>query len=88
MKALPKEKVAKFNFEEMKKAATSDNPQTRKMIFIEYFTRFGEFPSYLFDNEKGVDEQLSQTIADLKNDPETPSAMQKGIVLLLSRLPS
>jgi hypothetical protein len=88
MKAPPKEKVAKFNFEEMKKAATSDNPVVRKNIFTEYFTRFGEFPSYLFDNENGLNEQLSQTITDLKNDPETTSAMQKGLALLLNRLSS
>ena len=83
-----KEKVAKFNFEEMKAAATSSDPRVRKNVFAEYFERFGEFPSYLFDNENGLDEQLSQTIEDLKNDPETTRAMQKGIALLLGRLPS
>ncbi len=84
----PKEKVAKFNFEEMKTAATSKDPLVRKSVFSEYFERFGEFPSYLFDNENGLDEQLSQTIEDLKKDPETTDAMQKGIVILLGRLPS
>ena len=88
MKKVPKEKVAKFNFEEMKAAATSTDPKIRKRIFTEYFERFGEFPSYLFDNENGLDEQLSKTIEELKNDPETTDAMQKGLVLLLSRLPS
>ena len=86
MKKAPK--PAKFNFEEMKAAATSDDPRVRKSIFCEYFERFGEFPSYLFDNENGMDDRLSRTIEDIKSDPETTNAMQKGITILLSRLPS
>ena len=72
----------------MKAAATNKDPLIRKSVFTEYFDRFGEFPSYLFDNENGLDEQLSQTIEDLKNDPDITDAMQKGLTLLLGRLPS
>ena|SRR3989344_627196 len=88
MKKEPKEKISKFNFEEMKAAATSNDSRVRKNVFIEYFERFGEFPSYLFDNENGIDNRLSQTIEDLKNDPAATDAMKKGITLLLNRLPS
>lgn len=88
MRKDPKEKVAKFNFEEMKAAATSDNPRIRKNVFLEYFERFGEFPSYLFDNENGIDTKLSQTIEELQKDPAATDAMKKGIALLLNRLPS
>ena len=88
MRKDPKEKVAKFNFEEMKAAATSENPEVRKNVFIEYFERFGEFPSYLFDNNEGIDIRLSQTIEDLKNEPEVSIDMKKGIALLMERLPS
>jgi len=81
-------KPAKFNFEELKAGATSQDPRIRKNIFIEYFERFQEFPSYLFDNDNGVDARLSKTIQDIVDDPETPSAMQKGITVLLERLPA
>ena len=81
-------KPPKFNFDEMKVGATSEDPRVRKTVFSEYFERFGEFPSYLFDNEQGIDSRLSRTIEDLKNDPETSTAMKKGISLLLERLPS
>src|SRR3990167_256462 len=56
--------------------------------FAECFERFGEFPSYLFDNENGIDDLLSQTIEDLQKDPAITIAMKKGIDLLLGRLPS
>ncbi len=88
MRKDPKEKVAKFNFEEMKAAATSNDPRIRKNVFLEYFERFGEFPSYLFDNENGIDTKLSQTIEDLQKDPAATDAMKKGIASLLNRLPS
>ena len=81
-------KPAKFNFEEMKARAISTDSEVRKNVFIEYFDRFGEFPSYLFDNEKGIDGLLSQTIEDLQKDPAITIAMKKGIDLLLGRLPS
>ncbi len=82
------EKKPKFNFEELKEAATSANAQTRKKVFEEYFEQFEEFPSYLFDNTNGIDSRLSETIEDLKKDPDTSKSMQKGIVALLGRLPS
>ncbi len=82
------EKKAKFNFEELKAAATSLNAKLRKSVFVEYFERFEEFPSYLFDNENGIDSRLQETIKDLQNDPETSKSMRKGIDVLMLRLPS
>ena len=82
------EKKPKFNFEELRAAATSTNAKVRKKIFTEYFERFEEFPSYLFDNESCMDSRLFETIKDLKNDPETSEKMMNGITLLLNRLPS
>lgn len=81
-------KLAKFDFEELKAAATSTNPVVRKKIFIEYFERFEEFPSYLFDNSEKIDSLLHETIQSLAGDPETSPKMQKGIVALMMRLPS
>ena len=82
------EKKAKFNFEELKAGATSTNAKTRRKVFEEYFERFEEFPSYLFDNEHGIDTMLAETIRDIENDPETSKSMRKGIELLLNRLPA
>lgn len=82
----PKRK--KFDYQEMKEAATHKNPETRKKAFTEYFERFGEFPSYLFENEPKMDPQLHETMQDLLKDPETSKDMQKGITTLLDRLPS
>jgi len=81
-------KPTKYNFEKMKAAATSDNPSVRKAIFFEYFERFGEFPSYLFENEEKIDSRLQKTIDDLRKDPNTTKEMQKGIEVLLNRLPA
>ena len=81
-------KKTKFNFEELKTAATSENPETRKKIFEEYFEQFEEFPSYLFDNTGSIDSRLSKTIEDIENDPDTSARMRKGIVQMLNRLPS
>ena len=78
----------KFNFEELKAAATSLNAKIRKKVFEEYFEQFQEFPSYLFDNTNGVDKMLAETIRDIENDPETPQPMRKGIQSLMMRLPS
>ena len=80
------EKKPKFNFDEMKIAGTSEDAATRKKAFEEYFEQFEEFPSYLFDNANGVDKRLSETIEDIKNDPDTPEKMRKGITLLVQRL--
>lgn len=82
------EKKPKFNFEALRVAATSTDPKVRKKMFTEYFERFEEFPSYLFDNEHETDSRLRETINDLKNDPETSEKMQNGITQLLNRLPA
>ena len=81
-------KQPKFNFEELKAGATSPNPAVRKQTFLEYFERFEEFPSYLFDNTERIDTQLFQTIQDIVKDPETSKTMQKAIATLMQRLPS
>jgi hypothetical protein len=81
-------KPEKFNFEILKAEATSENRDVRKKIFKDYFERFEEFPSYLFDNSDKIDSRLSETIQDLTNDPETTKAMHKGIAVLMMRLPS
>lgn len=78
----------KFDFETMKAAASHKNRTVRKAAFIEYFERFAEFPSYLFDNEEKIDDQLYETIQDLLKDPETTKEMREGISALLERLPS
>ena len=49
---------------------------------------FEEFPSYLFDNSKGIDALLSETIKDLESDPDISEKMRKGIAVLMQRLPS
>ena len=84
---MQKEKKSKFNYEEMKAAATSLDAKLRKKVFAEYFEQFEEFPSYLFDNTNGIDSRLQETIADLQNDPETSKTMHKGIAALMQRLP-
>lgn len=88
MKREPKERVAKFNFEELKAGATNPNPEIRKNTFIEYFERFQEFPSFLFDEENGIDALLSRTIRDLADDPEISPNLKKGLATLLERLPA
>ncbi len=82
------QKKPKFDFEELKTAATSLNAKIRKKVFAEYFEQFEEFPSYLFDNTNGIDERLAETIKDLQGDPETSKTMHKGIATLMQRLPS
>lgn len=81
-------KREKFDFETMKAAATHGDRAVRKQAFIEYFERFSEFPSYLFDNEQKIDDVLYETMQDLLKDPATTKEMQKGITALLDRLPS
>ena len=80
------EKKIKFDFEKMKAEAMNSNPETRKNAFKDYFERFEEFPSYLFDNSAGVDALLSQTIRDLQSEPDITTAMRKGIEQLMGRL--
>lgn len=72
----------------MKAAAANKDPAVRKQAFIEYFERFAEFPSYLFDNEQKIDDRLLETMQDLLKDPETSKEMHKGITDLLERLAS
>ncbi|MBI2613083.1 hypothetical protein HYW59_04770 [Candidatus Kaiserbacteria bacterium] len=81
-------KREKFDFETMKAAAANKDPAIRKQAFIEYFERFTEFPSYLFDNEQKIDERLYETMQDLLKDPTTTKEMHEGILALLDRLPS
>lgn len=82
------QKKPKFNFEELKAAALSLNAALRKKVFEEYFERFEEFPSYLFNNEHGIDSRLQETIRDLQNDPDISKTMRKGLETLMQRLPS
>ena len=86
LSAEEKPKPEKFNFERMKIAATSENPKVRKRMFVEYFERFSEFPSYLFDNTEGIDGRLLHTIHDMQTDPLLTKELQGGVALLLQRL--
>ena len=79
-------KKSKFNFEELKAAATSQDIDTRVETFRDYFERFEEFPSYLFDNEHGIDARLAETIERLQKSLSTSEKMHAGIALLLERL--
>jgi len=81
------EKRSKFNFEELKAGAMSESADVRKKIFQEYFDRFEELPSYLFDNSETIDDRLLRTIQDFKNDPETTQRLHKAIDMLMQRLP-
>jgi hypothetical protein len=83
-----KPKKEKFDFEKMKAAATHPDSSVRKQTFVEYFERFGEFPSYLFDNESHIDDRLLATIDDLMKDPEISKDLRAGIETLMRRLPS
>lgn len=83
---VPKKK--KFDFEKMKAAALSDDSAVRKAEFIEYFERFNEFPSFLFDNQRSIDPRLKATIQDLSVDKNSSQALLNGIKALLCRLPS
>lgn len=83
-----KPKKEKFDFEKMKLAATHKDAEVRKSVFIEYFERFNEFPSYLFDNEQSTDGRLQSTIEDLLKDPSISKEMRSGVEMLQRRLPS
>ncbi len=78
----------KFNFEQLKAAATHLDIRVRVKAFTEYFEMFNEFPSYLYDNSHGIDDTLLNTIDQLRSDPETSEKMRVGIEVLLNRLPS
>jgi RNA-splicing ligase RtcB len=87
-KNLTDTKRAKYDYEAMKAEAASTDPAVRKQAFVEYFERFNEYPSYLFDNERKIDASLYQTMQDLLNDSETTQEMRMGVDALLRRLPS
>jgi hypothetical protein len=80
-------KKEKYDFERMKVAATHKDRAVRKKMFIDYFERFHEFPSYLFDNETGIDAHLHETMQDLLSDPLTEKPMLEGVKALMLRLP-
>ncbi len=80
-------KKEKFDFEKMKAGATSDDPRVRKEAFVDYFERFKEFPSYLFDNEYKIDARLAVTIRDISRDTNVSKDLLEGISALLRRLP-
>lgn len=83
-----KKKRKRFDFAKTKALATSPLRAVRKQAFIEYYEDFAEFPSFFFDNERGIDPVLYETVQDLIKDPETPKAMRKALDELLMRLPS
>lgn len=87
-KNLTDTKRSKFDYEVMKAGAAHKDPAVRKQAFVEYFERFNEYPSYLFDNERKIDASLYQTMQDLLNDSETTQEMRLGVDALLRRLPS
>jgi len=86
-KSLKDSKLGKFNFEIMKASAASSDAATRKLAFIEYYERFSEFPSFLFDNEKAIDASLYETMQGLIRDVDTSPEMRRAIDALLARLP-
>jgi hypothetical protein len=79
-------KREKFDYEKMKAAALNDDRAIRKEAFIEYYERFQEFPSYLFDNEGEIDERFRTTIKDIELDSTTERPVLQGIVALRLRL--
>lgn len=83
-----KPKQEKFDFERMKSAATHQDSAIRKQCFTEYFERFAEFPTYLFDLEPQIDSRLVETIEDMRADPATTKDVRNGIDVLMRRLPS
>lgn len=84
----PAPKKAKYDFEKMKAASTDNDPAIRKAAFIEYFERFKEFPSFLFDNEGKIDPRLAATIQDISSDKDSSKPLLEGITALLDRLPT
>ena len=78
----------RFDFEQTKALATSNDAEIRKETFIGYFKEFGEFPSYFFDNEMTIDKRLFDTMQHLLVDAETTKEMRTGVEDLLRRLPS
>lgn len=83
---VPKRKK-KFDYEALKAAATSEDRAVRKVVFIEYFEEFREFPSYLFDNEKEIHKDLWDTAQDILTDKKVAREVRNGVDQLLNRLP-
>lgn len=81
-------KKPKFSFEKLKEEATSPNVRIRMASFRAYFEQFEELPSYLFDNERRIDDMLLETVNALQKDSGTSTAMKKALVLLLERMPA
>lgn len=82
----PEKKLDKYDFEKMKAAALSPEPAVRKAAFLEYFERFSEFPSFLFDNDQAIDDRFLSTIVEIEKDPEVPKPVLVGIAALRERL--
>lgn len=80
-------KRKRFDYERTKAEGTSPKREVRKKLFLDYFNDFKELPSFLFDNEAGIDPQLMETIQDLLDDPGTTKEMRDGIDALLRRMP-
>jgi hypothetical protein len=81
-------KKSKYNFEELKAGATSPDVETRAAAFRDYFERFEEYPSFLFDNERQLDPRLAETVQYMQSHGETSEKMLQGLKLMLDRLPS
>lgn len=84
--AQEKKKRQRFDFAEMKLGATNADARVRKTTFLAYFEQFKEFPSYLFDNEHGIDAMLRQTIDDMLADPALSKETRAGVESLVMRL--
>ena len=84
--ARPLDQIIKDKSAKMKEAATSPVASIRKQAFVEYFERFEEFPSYLFDNERALDALFQETILSIESDPSSSPALLKGVAALKLRL--
>ena len=83
----PAVKRKKFDYEAFRARATHADRAVRKVAFIEYFEQFHEYPSYFFDNEREIDENLWQTAQDILKDVKMTKEARNGVDLLLNRLP-
>ena len=78
----------KFEYERLRRLATSEDRAVRKESFLEYFEQFHEFPSFLFDNEQEIHADLWQTMQDIQADRALSKDIKKGVEQLLNRVPS
>lgn len=88
MEKTQKPQVKKYSFAETKILATSPHRDVRKAVFLEYFERFSEFPSYLFDNEREIHIDLWLTAQDILADRDSSKEVCKGIEQMINRLPT